>query len=822
MKKIVISCGPIPARVNSVKYITNRFKGGLAFRTANALLKKRDYEVTVVKWEFTSIPENCGQKGSEFRDVVNVRDVEDYYRWFCDHACDYDAFIMAAAVANLEPVNPWSGKFPSHEYQEGDHFPIEFKIAPRAIDAIKKRNPRACLIGYKLFDSDSVSELGDIAEKTLRESKANVIFANTPADAADWKLAVMQDGTRLEMSFEEHIKFIKKAIDAEFFRTEVTPLTEEEQNSIEIRKAFAVVEMLERTFPGHGTVAVPVAGTQMFATTARGHQSGPVLVRNVRTQERIVEASGKATLNASTLALLLHSTATEETLSPCDEPLILLHRHYDDPRYPLKGNTPYISYEFPGSYQEMMAVQSRMLQDVFTGVAVEGHGVYYFRRMKPVDWDQYYSVFPARYFSVPPEIADAIHRHEGQETLEIGGNSHMETKYSYDPYVPAENAINQTKSEVLSSHYDLVVAKNSINYLERDFIQKVMERTKEFIANTFLIPPEKKVTDTEAAVYDKSSQRIYHCLLTDSDDVMAHDFFAYTQEDYEAMGFKVTPYGKNSAILHYVSGEDHEEVFEEDLDSDDPENIPLPVEIHCNLTEAQRGIIEGYLKEWGCLREPDSSKVAIPANLVRIRECTLYENEVWCDNIFVLVDRETYEAKLSCVDKQAALEELAEEQLRHAAKNFLATRKGWFEICRSNMDFNWGDLANCFPLEKEGIFTDPDDVYVYEKAPFTATLCVEQDELLAPTEVPATWYVRQVNGITAHEDAKVDMSEGMVDRTNRYATRHDDECWVVLPNGDKIPCDPESHFGELLPTEKFRLYRGKCSYETEDLYSDDV
>lgn len=820
MKKIVISCGPIPARVDSVKYITNRFKGGLAFRTANALLQDRNNEVTVVKWEFTQIPNGS----SQFKEVINVRDVEDYHQWFCDHACDYDAFIMAAAVANLEPVSPWTGKFPSHEYQEGDHFPIEFKIAPRAIDAIKKRNPRACLIGYKLFDTDSVSELGDIAEKTLGESKANVIFANTPNDAADWKLAVMQDGTRLEMSFEEHIKFIEKAINADFFRTMVMPLTEEEQNSIEIRKAFAVVEMFERTFPGHGTVAVPVAGTQMFATTARGHQGGPVLVRNVRTQERIVEASGKATLNAPTLALLLHSTAMEETLSPCDEPLILLHRHYDDPRYPLKGNTPIIHYEFPGSYQEMMAVQSRMLQDVFTGVAVEGHGVYYFRRMKPVDWDQYYSVFPARYFSVPSEIADAIHRHEGQETLEIGGNSHVETKYSYDPYVPAENAINQSKSEVLSSRYDLVVAKNSINYLEREFIQSVMARTNEFIANTFLVPPEKKVTDAEAAVYDESSQRIYHHLLTDCDDVMVHDFFAYTQKDYEAMGFEVTPYGKNSAILHYVSGENHEEVLEEDLDPDDPENIPLPVEIHCNLTEAQMDIIKGYLKKWGCLREPDSSKVAIPTNLVRIRKAdTLYEeDEVWCDNIFVLVGREVYETKLSCFDKQAALEELAKEQLRSAAEKFLASRKGWFEICRSSMDFNWGNLANCYPLEEEGIFTDPEDVYVYEKAPFTATLHVEQDELLAPTEVPATWYVRRVNGSTGCEDAKVDMTEGKVYRTYGYATRHDDECWVVLPNGDKIPCDPECHFEKLLPTEKFHLYRGKLSYETENLYSDDM
>lgn len=791
MKKIVISCGPIPACVDSVKYITNRFKGGLAFRTANALLQDRNNEVTVVKWEYTQIPSGS----SQFKEVVNVKDVEDYYQWFCDHACDYDAFIMAAAVANLEPVSPWPGKFPSHEYQEGDHFPIEFKIAPRAIDAIKKRNPRACLIGYKLFDTDSVSELGDIAEKTLRESKANVIFANTPHNAADWKLAVMQDGTRLEMSFEEHIKFIEKAINAEFFQTAVTPLTEEEQRDIEIRKAFAVVEMFEQTFPGHGTVAVPVAGTQMFATTARGHQGGPVLVRNVRTQERIVEASGKATLNAPTLGLLLHNAAMGGNFSPCDEPLILLHRHYDDPRYYVKESTPIIQYEFPGSYQEMMAVQRKML-DVFTGVAVEGHGVYYFRRMRPVDWDQYYSVFPARYFSAPPEIADAIHRHEGQETLEIGGNSHVETKYSYDPYVPAENAINQNKSEVLNSRYDLVVAKNSINYLEQEFIQAVLARTNEFIANTFLVPPEKKVTDTEAAVYDESSRRIYHHLLTDSDDVMVHDFFAYTQKDYEVMGFKVTPYGKNSAILHYMAGRNYSKKSESETSC--PDEVPQPVNIHCNLTKSQKSVIDTLLEKWGCTTSMyaapvDANKVAVQVNLVRERRC---EHEMWVDNLFVLVNKEEYDACFT--NHNPALDELVKSTLLSGIHHYLASKEGWEEICRASKDFNWGDLAMCYPLREEGIFDDINDIDSFKKSPFVVNLNVNQDELIAPVEVPATWYLKHFDGTFEQEEVNIDFQDGSIsfDKIGNFSGGA--ECYVILQNGDKIPCDPENHFETLL------------------------
>ena len=41
---VVVSCGPIPAKLDSVKYVTNRFKGGLSFKTAKYLIDN-DYNV---------------------------------------------------------------------------------------------------------------------------------------------------------------------------------------------------------------------------------------------------------------------------------------------------------------------------------------------------------------------------------------------------------------------------------------------------------------------------------------------------------------------------------------------------------------------------------------------------------------------------------------------------------------------------------------------------------------------------------------------------------------------------------------------------------
>ncbi|MDE7242460.1 MAG: hypothetical protein K2O18_00550, partial [Oscillospiraceae bacterium] len=133
-KKVVISCGPIPARLDSVKFLTNRFKGGLAFKTAD-FLARQGFRLTIIVWKGTEIPANFNGSNVE---IVRVEDVFDYYRWFENNASEYDACIMAAAVANLTPSHPYEGKFPSHNYKVGEKFNIEFEIAPRAIDVVKK------------------------------------------------------------------------------------------------------------------------------------------------------------------------------------------------------------------------------------------------------------------------------------------------------------------------------------------------------------------------------------------------------------------------------------------------------------------------------------------------------------------------------------------------------------------------------------------------------------------------------------------------------------------------------------------------------------
>jgi len=265
MKKIVISCGPIPAKLDSVKIVTNIFKGGLALKTAEYLYENFT-NVTILKDKSTKY---------ENKDNINVIETDgvlDYFDWFQKNANNYDVFIMAGAVSNLMPSKPYKNKFPSHNYKVGESFDIPFEIAPRAIDIIKKANPYCCLIGYKLFDAKDDEELIKIATHVLHDSKANIIIANTPKDAKNRKIILTQDGASIPMSFDEHLKFINKTIRAEYFKTNIVNISDEEREFLE--PYVAMVKYYESQYcKNHGTIAIKIEKDDFtgMVTTSRGH-----------------------------------------------------------------------------------------------------------------------------------------------------------------------------------------------------------------------------------------------------------------------------------------------------------------------------------------------------------------------------------------------------------------------------------------------------------------------------------------------------------------------------------------------------------------------
>lgn len=560
-KKVVVSVGPIPARLDSVKFVTNRFKGGLAVRTAYQLAKL-GHDVTIVAWKYTDVPSDImspepdhDRKAGDLieypgvREVVRVADVLEYYDWFVANAKNYDAFVMAAAVANLTPVKPYEGKFPSHLYKPGDEFDIKFMIAPRAIDAVKQINPRACLVGYKLFDTPDDDALIRIARHTLADAKANIIFANRPSDAKTRKIAVTADGATFETDFNGHVNLIDRAIRQEYFRTKVSPLTDKEKSDPEVAAAFALVERFEKTFDGYGTVAFP-AGKGRFATTARGHRpGGPVLVRCIDPYGRVIHASGKATLNAPLLSRLVRNDA------------FVVHRHYDDPLAQTANDSLrphdvlYVNgqYVFPGTIEEY---------DTPFGDAVRieqpHHGYVQQVRFETIDWKKYHETFPDRYFGVPDKFRETIDKYTKdpscENTLEVGGNRTPSARWSYDPYVRPENAsVPVTLEQVDRMKFGFGFCRNSICYLTEHELRVILDSCDRFMANAPAVVPDMKVRGDEVAVRSRQANfdtdLVTHFLVLPGDRVIRHEFFAYGTDFYESMGLSVKPYGKNSVLL---------------------------------------------------------------------------------------------------------------------------------------------------------------------------------------------------------------------------------------------------------------------------------
>jgi len=220
MSDILMTVGPIPSKLDSVKYLGNRFKGGLSLKTA---IKLREYahNVTIIAWKYADIVKDIEVEITKLYvnkpkfNLILIDDVMDYYEKVLEK--EYDTYILSAAVANLMPTSPFEGKFPSHKYNVGERFNIEFTISPRVIDQIRVKYPKAKVVGYKLYDG-TTKELLQAGKKIFKEAKASVVFANTPEEAKYIKWAITPTGSFI-VSFTEHVEIINNLADSNYTKS---------------------------------------------------------------------------------------------------------------------------------------------------------------------------------------------------------------------------------------------------------------------------------------------------------------------------------------------------------------------------------------------------------------------------------------------------------------------------------------------------------------------------------------------------------------------------------------------------------------------------
>lgn len=321
MKKILITGGPVHAHLDAVKIITNRFKGRLMAELAGELTE----ENTSVKYIYTA-------QALEPISVKNLITLEhkgfrDYERLVLELAPDMDAVILGAAVANLIPLKPFAGKFPSHNYKEGDIIPIDFTIAPRVINKVKKVAPKTHLFGFKLLSGVPHDELIRAAYEIVLDSGATAVFANDEKNLFQVFAVTKERGVH-PLRRNELADWIRKMINDEYYKTFLAS-----DRTTSIHANLKIKSLINRYASKFTTVengmvfgTVAVRDNSGFLTTGRGkHELDDVVhvlcVNHAKKEVVVAGGSKKASLNTPLLAKIFENPAVN----------YIVHYHEQEP-----------------------------------------------------------------------------------------------------------------------------------------------------------------------------------------------------------------------------------------------------------------------------------------------------------------------------------------------------------------------------------------------------------------------------------------------------------------------------------------------------------
>lgn len=528
--KILVSAGPIPAKIDSVKYLTNRFKGKSILSVALHLQDKWNHEVDLIIWRHSGLDRH--EITTRMR-VLGTRihlvdDVNEYYQVMKALSKEYSAFVLGAAVANLMPVETLNGKFPSHLYSEGEEFNIKFTIAPRIIDMIKRENTYCSLIGYKLYDGTH-EELISAARKTLKDSRANGIFANRPNNIGT-KYLVLPEGGTIEMGFEEHISWINKMITLKHFRAVESYRYSPEEARLGNEIPELICQHFEKYIRQEEFGSCAVRGDGCIVTTSRRHNGISFILDDTIDEDleylRLRYIGSKPSKNAPLLCAEMQNKHAD----------IVHHRHIGGKGLPIE------EFTFPGTEEERT---SKEKGDYY----IQHHGTIEKKKILPVDWNMYYEMFPERYFKIHPKIQGIYNKPLGSNVLDVGCNISYNADFWLDPYV-SENWPGRVTYETLEK-YDFITLSNSINYLEDEEIELLINALNPggiMMANTFANAPVTKINENEI-VY--CSESVVTHILWDSktEQYYRHTFFNRKPEFWKQLGFSIEKYNNGKSFF---------------------------------------------------------------------------------------------------------------------------------------------------------------------------------------------------------------------------------------------------------------------------------
>ena len=362
MKRVLITAGTVYGPLDANKLVGNRVRGIWAAQFAEFLLGK-GHQVTLLVPD--TMPKEVLYKHVLIRgslQVIEHKGFWDYQTRCIALAPEHDAAVMAAAVVNWIPAEPFEGKMPTKGYNEGDVIQIPFILAPHVIDQMKVANPKLTLIGCKMLVNASEDELIEAAYGVLLKAKCNAVVANDMGHGLKRKLIVNQDRSVQEYNadFEGFYANLLGHIEDEHYSTSLLKVTRVEDTDFDEvvrvhREGFTPRQQgSEMVF---GSIFVPGRGMKMLGTVSArekaGHDIQPVFLLSI--QDRVIEVCGnqKATLNAPLLVRVAQKYP---------EARAVLHQHRQLP------GVPTVPYAPPGTVRDN---EREIPGPVFN---IEGHG----------------------------------------------------------------------------------------------------------------------------------------------------------------------------------------------------------------------------------------------------------------------------------------------------------------------------------------------------------------------------------------------------------------------------------------------------------------
>lgn len=369
MKKILITAGPVYGSLDANKLVSNRIRGIWAVKFGHYLVR-RGHQVTLLVADTFQHQPSVGIK------VVRHKGFMQYHMKALELAKTHDAAIMAAAVVNWIPAEPYEGKMPTAGYKPGDIIRVPFILAPRVIEDMKVNNPKLTLIGCKMLVNADHEALIEAAYHVLLNARCNLVIANDMGRGLKTKYLVHKDRTVVthEDDWNAFYADLLAVIEDEHYRTELSGgyiLMEQAQKNFPDRfrlfdriveenldRFIKPIEGEHRVFgslavklPGFGWLCSPrekgVGFTSKDAVLVKGWEGCATHGSTI-----LVEGNTKATLNAP---LLIAVGETHESKA-------VLHLHEQLPDVPTVPHAP------PGTVRD----NNRIIPGpVFN---IEGHG----------------------------------------------------------------------------------------------------------------------------------------------------------------------------------------------------------------------------------------------------------------------------------------------------------------------------------------------------------------------------------------------------------------------------------------------------------------